>query len=393
MTSKACGASLLAVLLLLTFGCRAKTSSGVAHSKAQDETSAESHDTTAVASNVVKLDGRMMKSIEIKELSENPMPMLLTATGKVQFNEDQMARIIAPVSGQVLRLNVKVGDIVRKGETLFFMNSREAAAAITDHLESHRDVELAEKIHAMTQDLVEHQAASRISLQQAESELAKAKARLARSEEALQVLGFRIQEIESGGLTPRIPIRATVGGTIIERRVTEGQFVQPDSNPLLMIADLSTVWILADIFERNLHLVKTGQKAEVTTAAYPGQRFVARVSRVSDVVDPTTRTVKVRFLVSNPEGRLKPEMFAYLTLFLNESALVLTVPAKAVFTEGGRHFVFVWQGEKELARRQVEIAPAASNRERVLSGLKPGEKVVTNGALLLRQQESRKESY
>ena len=140
MTSNACGASLLAVLLLLTFGCSAKTPSSVAHSKAQNGTSAESRDTTAIASNVVKLDGLMMKNIEIEELSENPMPTLLTATGKIQFNEDQMARIIPPVSGQVLRLNVRVGDIVRKGETLFFVNSREAAAAITDHFESHRQL-------------------------------------------------------------------------------------------------------------------------------------------------------------------------------------------------------------------------------------------------------------
>jgi cobalt-zinc-cadmium efflux system membrane fusion protein len=288
----------------------------------------------------------------------------------------------------VLQLNIKVGDTVHKGETLFFMKSREVAAAVTEHLESHKDLDLAEKTFAMTKDLFEHQAASRISLQQAESEVAKERARVARNEEALRVLGVDVHESDSyGDMSSRIPIKTPLSGTVIERHLTEGQFVQPDSNPLLIIADLSSIWVLADIFERDLHRVQVGQKAEVTTEAYPENQFVARVSYISEVIDPATRTVKVRFLVSNPGPKLKPEMFASVKLFLDESVRGLTVPVKAVFTESGRNFVYVRVNNREFARRQVEIAPDGTARLRVSSGLKVGDKIVSEGAVLLRQQE------
>jgi cobalt-zinc-cadmium efflux system membrane fusion protein len=288
---------------------------------------------------------------------------------------------------------VKVGDPVQKGETLFSINSREVAAAVTEHLEGHKDLDLAEKTFAMTQDLFEHGAASRISLQQAESDLAKAKARVARTEEALRVLGLHVREAEPyGELNSRIPLRAPLSGTVIERHVTEGQFIQPDSNPLVTIADLSTVWVLADVFERDLRRVRVGQRAEVTAAAYPDQGFVARVSRISDVLDPATRTVKVRFLVSNPGARLKPEMFATVNLFLNESARGLSVPAKAVFTEGESHFVYVSLPGGEFVRRKVEVLPGEFGRLKVASGLKQGERVVSDGALLLRQQENQEDN-
>ena len=371
--------------LFLTCGCE----SGASPTSNASDSSAPGTAASARTAQVVRLDERMMATIKIAALSEKSFPLRLTTTGKVQFNEDQMARILAPVSGQVQQLRVKVGDRVRAEEPLFVINSREVAAAIDEYLESCKDADLAEKIYTMTKDLFEHKAASRMSLQQADSNFAKAKARVAHTEKALQVLGVEVRKTDTSEvMDPRIPLKAPLGGTIIERPVTEGQFVQPDSNALVTIADLSTVWVLADVFERDLHLVEVGQKAEVTTAAYPEQGFVAHVDRIGDVVDPGTRTVKVRFLVSNPGGQLKPEMFASVSLFLQESARALAVPAQAVFTEGGHNFVYVQTGEGEFVRRQVE-AVANDGDLKILSGLQAGEQVVSNGALLLRLQEER----
>ena len=314
------------------------------------------------------------------------------ASGKGVVKRD-VTRVLTPASGQVLSLNVKVGDPVKKGETLFYINSREAAAAITEHLESHKDLQLAEKTHAMTLDLFQHQAASVMALRQAESDLAKARAHVARTEESLRVLGLDVDRSErSERLDSRIPVRSPLGGTVIERRVTEGQFVQPDSNPLLVVADLSTVWVLADIFEHDLHLVSLGQKAEVSTVAYPDRRFMARVSRISDSLDPTTHTVKVRFLADNSTGQLKPEMFATVTLILSQATQVLTVPAMTVFVEGERNYVFVLQSDHHLTRQQVNVVPDPSGRARVVGGLQAGDRVVSDGALLLQLEESKKES-
>ena len=181
---------------------------------------------------------------------------------------------------------------------------------MAERLASQKDLELSEKTFAMTKDLFEHDAASRMSLQQAENDLAKARAKVAQTEEVLRVLGFDEAAASSTApLASRMPIRAPIAGTVIERTITNGQFVGSESTALLTIADLSTVWVQADVFERDLHRIAAGQKADVTTAAYPDDHFGAEVARIGTVVDAQTRTAKMRFVVANPGLRLKPGMF------------------------------------------------------------------------------------
>jgi membrane fusion protein, heavy metal efflux system len=183
-------------------------------------------------------------------------------------------------------------------------------------------------------------------------------------------------------------VRAPLNGTVIERNVTLGQFVGPDTMPLFTIADLSNVWVQADIFERDLRNISIGQKADVTTAAYPTDRFSAQVSRIASVVDAQTRTAKVRFLVANPGARLKPGMFASISLYLSDGRASLTVPRKAVFVESGRTFAYVQTGAQEFERREVETVATASARVRVVRGVQAGDRIVSDGALLLRQLEA-----
>jgi len=179
---------------------------------------------------------------------------------------------------------------------------------------------------------------------------------------------------------------------VIERPVTPGQFVQADSTPLMTIADLSTVWVLVDVFERDVHLVRPGQRVEVTATAYPDRRFTARVERTSDTVDPESRTLKVRLLVSNPGLLLKPEMFITASLVLNESTPGITVPAKALFTEGDRRYAFVAVDTRHFERRLVTTAADAVGRPRVTSGIRPGDRVVADGALLMRFRQLQQQS-
>ena len=376
---------LIGIYGLLATGCGDKASTA---SKEPDASPSSASVPASSASGEVTLNGAMLHNIKVETLKEASVPRLLTATGKIQFNENQMARILAPVSGQIQQLRLKVGDTVRKDESLFAIHSRDIAAALDEYWESQKDLDLANKTYAMNQDLFIHQAASRISVQQAENDLAKARTRVARTLATLQALGVDPSDKNmAGDIKAYVTVRAPLAGTVIERPVTEGQFVQPDSNALMTIADLSSVWVLADIFERDLHLIIVGQKAEVTTDAYPEQRFVAQVARINDVVDPNTRTVKVRFLVANPDGRLKPEMFASIVLFLKESEPVLLIPSSAVFTENGRSFAYVQTQEGKFVRRTVEGEPQGANLK-VLSGLKVGEQVITDGALLVRLAEN-----
>jgi cobalt-zinc-cadmium efflux system membrane fusion protein len=337
------------------------------------------------------MDDAALKSIRVETLSEHPLSRTLTVAGKVQFDEDRLAHILAPLPGQIVDLRVKVGDPIRKGQVLFAINSREATTAIGEHVESHKDLELAEKTTAMTQDLFDHQAASKIALQQAQSDLAKAKSRVARNEQALRVLGLET-EADIDKFDGRVPVVSPIRGVVIERHVTDGQFVQSDSMPLVAVADLSTVWVVGDVFERDLNLVMDSDSTVITTTAFPGERFAGRVNYISDVIDPLTRTAKVRVSVPNPRGRLKPEMFASIALGVGASGAVLTVPSEAVFTENGRSWVYVATGPGHFTRRAVEIDQDEGAQKRVKGGLHAGDRVVTDGGLLLREEEEKRAS-
>jgi cobalt-zinc-cadmium efflux system membrane fusion protein len=337
----------------------------------------------------VRLDPAQLKQVRIEELSSRAPASAIKATGTVEFNADRMAKLLPPVAGQVQNLAVNVGDTVHQNDVLFVLSSREVAAAVAEHQASRQDLELAEKTFAMTKDLFEHQVASRIALEQSESELAKARSKVTQTEESLQVLGLDPNGDEAAArMRPRIPVRTPIDGTITERNVTNGQFVGQETSPLLTIADLSSVWVQGDVFERDLRYIAVGQKADVTTTAYPADRFSAQVSRIASVIDAQTRTAKVRFLVANPGTRLKPGMFASIALYLSEPNPSLTIPAKAVFVENGRTFVYVQTDPQQFARREIDTMPSGSDRLRVKGGVRAGDRVVSDGVLLLRQLEA-----
>jgi cobalt-zinc-cadmium efflux system membrane fusion protein len=337
----------------------------------------------------VQLDARQLAQIHVEALSTSASADTITATGTVEFNADRMSRILSPVPGQVQNLRVNVGDVVRRGDVLFEISSREVAAVIGEHMASHKDLELSEKTYAMTKDLFEHEAASRMALQQAESDLAKNRAKVQQTEEAMRVLGVDVAASErTEPLPSRVPVRAPLAGTVIERSVTDGQYVGTDAAPLLTLADVSSVWVTADVFERDLHHISVGQRVDVVTTAYPEERFGARVSRVAAVVDPQTRTAKVRMLAVNRAGHLKPGMFITAALYLPVSTAVLTMPSKALFVEDGRSYVYVQTGANQFGRRAVEAIASGTDRVRVTQGLAAGDRVVSDGVLLLRQLDS-----
>ena len=380
-----CSRALVALsLAAATSGCGGTTPSAEVSAAAPPEAKASSNDPAAV-----HLTASQLARVRVEEIAADASAGSIKATGTVEFNADRMAKILPPVSGQVQSLAVKVGDAVRKNDVLFVLSSREVAAAVADHLTSHKDLELAEKTFAMTQDLYEHQAASRIALQQSESELAKAKSKVTQTEEVLEVLGLDPgSQEEPARLQPRIPVRTPISGTVIERTVTNGQFVGPEASPIMTVADLSNVWVQADIFERDLRYISIGQRADMTTTAFPSDRFKAQVSLIGSVVDPQTRTAKVRFLVANPGVRLKPGMFASISLYLPNATESLTVPANAVFVENGRTFAYVQTGPEDFVRRQIETVPGGSGRVRVVRGAKAGDRVIGDGVLLMRQLEA-----
>jgi len=336
---------------------------------------------------VLLLEPAMAKEVRVEAVESTQLPATFKAYGKIQFNEDHTGVVLAPLPGLVSRLSVKVGEPVRKGDPLFMISSREITSAVGDYIDSRKDLELSEKTYTMTKDLYENHAAAAIALRQAENDQAKARGKVARTQSALKTLGI---DLQGEDITSLVPVRSPLKGTVIERKVTEGQFVTGDSTPLITIADLSSVWIVADLFERDLPKACVGQKAEVTTIAYPNERFAGQVERISDVVDPATRTVKVRVLTQNTDGRLKPEMFASVVLFMKEAEPALTISSHAAFIEGGRHYVYAELAPGRFQRRRVSVLPAQEGRLKIVEGVAAGDRVASEDVILLRAQESSK---
>jgi cobalt-zinc-cadmium efflux system membrane fusion protein len=282
--------------------------------------------------------------------------------------------------------------MVEKDSVLFRLKSREVAGLVTDLVQANRDQGLAEKSYAMTKDLFEHQAAARIALQQAEGDVAKAKAQTARAEEALRVLGLDPSEVlATNGLQSLIPVRCPMSGTVIERSVTPGQFVLGDNTPLATIVDFSKVWVMVDVFETDIHLVRLGQRVDVTAAAYPDRHFTAEIERIADRVDADSRTLKIRLLVSNPGLLLKPEMFITASVVVNDKAPAVTLPARALFTEGDKTYAFVARDDRHFERRLVVASTDGNGRRRVASGIRAGDRIVADGALLLRLRQQQQQ--
>ena len=215
----------LAAIIAAASACRRDA---VPETRASAASPSPSTATTAATTRepTVRLDPSQLAQIKIEPLSEHSSGDVIHTTGTVEFNADRMARILPPVPGQVQGLRVNVGDDVRQGDTLFVLSSREIASAVADRAASQKDRDLSEKTFAVTQDLFEHGAASRISMQQAENDLAKARAKVAQAEEVLRVFGFDDAALENAAALPsRIAIRAPIAGTVIERTITNGQFV------------------------------------------------------------------------------------------------------------------------------------------------------------------------
>jgi cobalt-zinc-cadmium efflux system membrane fusion protein len=362
----------------------------------------------AVPRGVIEATPEQLKQIRVEPVREQTMDVKLEATGKVGFNEDRATPVLSPYPGRVLEVLANPGDLVKQGQPLLTIESPDVVTALNDLRGAHSDLDkatiardAAEKAAARARRLHDQEALSTKDLQAAESELARDQEDYRRAQAALDVVRNRLRllgktsdEIARFESSPadqtdrRILIQAPIGGTIVDRKVGLGQYIKPDNpDPLFLIADLSSVWINAEIYEHDLPRVRAGASVHIQLAAYPGRDFVARIAGINPTVDPATRTVKVRCVMANPEGLLKPEMFARIRIADAAQERFLTVPSAAILTEGEHSFVLVEDAPGRFHRREVKSGPEAGGVTAVEEGLHPGDRVVTSGVLLLSSSE------
>ncbi len=318
----------------------------------------------------------------------------LTLAGKVAYGEDRYSKISSPVQGRVVEVRAKLGDHVKAGDVLLVVDSPDITAAYSDFVKESSELEYATRAYGLAKDLYETRALPQKDLKQAENELVKARAEFRRAKERLLSLKVSAAELEKPlaeqKISSRFELKSPLEGTVVERTVTPGSSVGGDpSQVLFTVADLGKLQMVADVYERDLALVKVGQVARVTVEAYPDIGFPAAVAAIGDVVDPNTRTIKVRAWVNNEARKLKPEMFARLHIEIGDATSFLTIPKEAVLEIDGKEFVYVEEAQGRFVKRQVKVGTASGEQVRILEGLQPGERIVTKGAVLIKGQESK----
>ncbi len=308
--------------------------------------------------------------------------------GRLAWDEDATVRVFTPFAGRVRRVLVDAGQTVRQGAPLAEVESADFGQAQADARGAESDLRLAESNLARLRELFDHGAAARKDVEAAEADEARASSQRARALARLAAYGASADSVD--GL---FILRSPMSGTIVERNITPGQEIRADQmlanapqlfSPLFVLSDPSRLWIQIDATEEELASLHPGAPFRFTTNAFPGEVFPGRLDVVSESIDPVTHTVTARGTVENPRRRLKAEMFVSVELPgpAEEGA---SVPSAAVFLKGDRHFVFVEVASGSFERREVRVRDEHDSSVLISSGIRPGDRVVTAGCVLLEQ--------
>ena len=360
----------------------------------------ESAAQSKVPEDVVFADENQLKNLTIEPVAARDFTIDREVTGKVGFNENRLTPVFPAYSGRVVEALATKGEAVRKGQPLLVVESPDYVAAQTDLANARADADRAAvNLSAAavnverSRRLFAQDAISKKDLQSNESAFALAQAELRRATAALAVAQSRLLIF---GKTPgdiarlnavvdrTLTIAAPIAGTVVDRRVGPGQILRTDTPaPLFQISSLSTLWVHGDVFESDLPNIRLGAPAEIRVESYPKKVFPARVSFIDPTVDPATRTVHVRSEVNNPNGLLKPDMFARMKIIAAARKSVPVIPTSAVVARGENSFVLIEEAHGRFRKRKVEIGHEVDGSVMINSGLKVGERIVTKGAVLL----------
>ncbi len=341
----------------------------------------------------IQKDGLSSGRVEVTLLETHLGSETLTLAGKIAYAENGFSRISSPLHGRVLEVRASLGQLVASESILLVIDSPDIAQAYSEYVKEDSELAYATRAVELARDLYENKALPLKDLKFAENELVKAHAEFRRATERL--LSFRVPAEELGKplaqqkITSRFEMKSPMTGTVVERNVTTGQSVGIEAGVLFTIANLDVLQMVADVYERDLALVRTGQVAKVIVEAYPNVKFSATVTAIADVVDPISRTIKVRALVENKDHRLKPEMFAHLHIQLADAKPLLLIPREAVLEIEGKQFVYIVDQTGQYLKREITVSMISSTQVRVLKGLKVGQRIVTKGAVLIKGQEAK----
>ncbi|MDQ2947331.1 MAG: efflux RND transporter periplasmic adaptor subunit [Acidobacteriota bacterium] len=312
----------------------------------------------------------------------------LSVNGVVAPDVNRNVPVNVLTAGRVTDLRVRLGDDVKKGQLLLTMTSPDMSSAISDYQKFQADARLVKTQLERSQLLYSKGAIAQKDVQVAEDADQKARVDVATSAERIRILGGDVNH-----LSPLIEVHAPVSGTIIEQNVVAASGIKSlDNAPnLLTIADLSHVWVLCDVYENNLAQVHLGDRASIVLNAYPDRKLEGRVSNIASLLDPATRTAKVRVDLPNPNRLMRPNMFATVVFVAQGTKSRITVPVSAILRLQDRDWVFVQQGAKRFRRTEVQAVPATAGYQEILAGVQPGAMVAANALQFSRAIDNQQE--
>lgn len=330
-------------------------------------------------------------AVEVGKAALTDVREVQRVPGRVEVDDTRMARVGAPVAGRITDLQMKVGDVVRRGQVLATLNSTDLSTAQLAYLKARSEHLLAARAAGRAQQLQQADVIGTAEVQRREAELTQRQAELNAARGQLRVLGMSEEAIsrlaESGTITSVSNIMASVSGTVIERKVTEGQVVQP-ADALALVADLSQVWVVADVPEQTAGPLRVGEAVVVEIPALPDRRIEGRLAFVSPTVNPETRTVRARLDLDNAERLYRPAMLASVVI-KGKHEKRLTVPLDAIVREDNRDHVFV-PAPGGFRLQPVTLGVEYEGRRVVASGLRAGDGVVLRGAFHLNNERKRR---
>jgi len=330
--------------------------------------------------------------IEVVPVARGQFRVYREFPATIRPNENDLAEVTTLIRGRVVKVHVDVGQDVKKNMLLAMLHSADLGLAEGAYLKASAKLHEAELAYERAKDLHEHKAVSLAELQRREAEMKTARAEARETQNRLELLGVQAQEIErlerEHTIKADVPLRAPFDGRVIMRNITRGEVVETQ-HKLFTVADLSDVWAIGSVPEKDVQFIRKDQNVEVIAAAYPHGIFPGTITYISDVLDPATRTMRLRVTVPNPDRLLKPEMFALVRVYATPKPEVLTIPVAAVQKGSAGKIVFVQRAPDEYELRTVKLGDEQGDTVVVQEGLQEGERVVGRGSFTLKSEMER----
>ena len=330
--------------------------------------------------------------IEVAPVVRGQIRVSREFTATVQSNENELAEVTTLIRGRVVKVYVDVGQDVKKDALLALLHSTDLGVAEGAYLKAAARLHEAELAYERAKDLHEHKAVSLAEVQRREAEMKTARAEARETQNRLELLGVPRQEVErldrDHTIKADVPLRAPFDGRVIMRNITRGEVVETNQK-FFTVADLSDVWVVGNVPEKDVQFIRKDQKVDVIVSAYPHAIFPGTITYISDVLDSATRTMRLRVTVPNPDHMLKPEMFATVRVYAAPNPDSLTIPLAAVQNGPNGKMAFVRQGANDFEVRVVKLGLERGEVATVLDGVSEGEPVVTRGSFMLKSEMER----